>query len=226
MYEELRAYLYPLGFIASIAFSLRFLVQWISSEKKKTSAVSSLFWKISLFGNIVMTIHSFIQVQYPFTMIQAFNAVIAWRNLNLMKGPQKSLKFTFALLFIVLACITLLFIVEGLYLYGFVDWIRTPTLPWDSLSGSKIALPWHIIGFLGATIFAMRFWVQWWLTEKHLKSYLGKAFWWLSIVGALIALSYFIRLNDWVNILGYGMGIVPYIRNLILMHRNEALQTS
>lgn len=34
MNEALRELLYPLGFISSLAFTARFLIQWMESEKK------------------------------------------------------------------------------------------------------------------------------------------------------------------------------------------------
>lgn len=219
--EAWRAALYPIGFIASLAFSARFIMQWISSEKKKESLVTDSFWKFSLFGNLLMLVHTFIQVQYPFCIIQACNAVISWRNLNLMQPAEKrrSLKFTLSMLALSLGLITLLFIFEGLFLYGAVDWVRTPTMPWESHPGNPVALTWHLMGFFGAALFAMRFWIQWWSSERKGKSVLGKSFWWCSLVGASIALIYFIRLDDWVNILGYGLGLIPYARNLMLIQK-------
>ena len=41
--EALRILLYPTGFIASLAFGGRFLIQWILSEKKKTKLCSQSF---------------------------------------------------------------------------------------------------------------------------------------------------------------------------------------
>lgn len=218
MHEAWRTFLYPLGFIASFCFSLRFLIQWIISERKKESFVPPIFWQLSLCANIAMCIHTFIQVQYPFCLIQAINAVISWRNLNLMKEKksQKTLKFTLFLLLLSTGLISFLFMIEGFMLYGEVDWVRTPTLPWQLNPSQPLSLEWHILGFVGGVIFAMRFWIQWIEIEKMGKSFLSRSFWGWSLLGALLALVYFIKLTDWVNILGYGLGIIPYLRNLFL----------
>ncbi len=226
MHELWRSFLYPLGFVASLLFSIRFLVQWIISEKNKASTVPLLFWQISLAANLCMCLHTFIQVQYPFCIIQGCNAVISWRNLNLMKpkDEQKSFKFTLYILFVTFTLITLFFVAEGLYLYGEIDWVRTPLLPWQSKVNQPLSLNWHILGFVGGTIFAMRFWMQWIEIERLGKSVLSFSFWLWSLIGALLALIYFIKLNDWVNILGYGIGIIPYIRNLVLIKNSGELQ--
>ncbi len=39
-----------LGFSAQLLFSLRFLVQWIVSEKKGQSVIPTSFWYLSFFG--------------------------------------------------------------------------------------------------------------------------------------------------------------------------------
>src|SRR5271168_975047 len=86
--EEWRFLLYyPLGLLPSLFFTLRFLIQWIQSERMKMSYVDALFWRLSIAGNLLLLSHYFLQGQYPFALIQTGNAVISWRNLNLMKRP-------------------------------------------------------------------------------------------------------------------------------------------
>jgi lipid-A-disaccharide synthase-like uncharacterized protein len=221
MHESWRASLYPLGFVATLLFSLRFVFQWIASEKKHKSHVPKIFWQISLAANLCMCIHTFIQVQYPFCVIQAINAVIAWRNLNFSQhqSKRKSFFYTLSVLLIFVAFISFCFAIEGLWLYGKIDWVRTPYTPWQSTPSVPLDFNWHLFGFLGGSIFAMRFWIQWIEVEIKGSSYLSYSFWVWSLIGAILALIYFIKLHDWVNILGYGIGIIPYIRNLVLINK-------
>lgn len=205
----MREFLYPIGFIASMAFTIRFILQMIASEKRKESTVTPSFWRFSLFGNILMVIHSFIQVQYPFCMIQTCNAVLSWRNLNLMQEKRRSLGFTCLLLCLFPALVSLLFILQGF------EWMRSP------FSTHSLSITWHTIGFLGGFLFAIRFWIQWWFSEQNKKSTLGKSFWWTSVIGSIISVAYFIQLGDLVNILGYGLGLIPYTRNLMLLRRRS-----
>ncbi len=78
---------------------------------------------------------------------------------------------------------------------------------------------WQVVGFLGQGVFTARFLVQWIASEKKGASVVPMAFWWLSIVGGLSLLAYAIYRNDPVFIVGQGMGMVVYVRNLMLASR-------
>ena len=76
---------------------------------------------------------------------------------------------------------------------------------------------WMAIGFLGQAIFTARFLVQWVVSEQKRDSVVPVAFWWLSLFGGMTLLSYAISRRDPVIIVGQGMGLVVYIRNLMLV---------
>lgn len=80
---------------------------------------------------------------------------------------------------------------------------------------------WIIIGFLGQSLFFSRFLVQWICSEVKKKSYIPVSFWYLSIVGSLILLAYSFHRNDPVFILGQSMGIIVYVRNLVLLRQEK-----
>jgi lipid-A-disaccharide synthase len=50
---------------------------------------------------------------------------------------------------------------------------------------------------------------------------LGAQFWWLSLVGDLMTLAYFTQIYDPVNIVGPALGLIPYIRNLMLLRQSS-----
>jgi lipid-A-disaccharide synthase-like uncharacterized protein len=77
---------------------------------------------------------------------------------------------------------------------------------------------WKVIGFAGLATFQARWIVQWLHSEKHKESRVPVAFWWLSLVGALLELAYFLRQQDSVGIAGYVVSAVPYTRNLMLIY--------
>lgn len=223
---DLRTSLYYLGFLSSLAFGGRFLIQWLVSEYHRKSVVDKFFWQLSLFGASVMVLHSIIQLQYSPCLIQAINGVIAWRNLNLMQPQQKhySLSTVLTLFVLIVPLTTLPFILQGYYLFdGEIIWARAPISIFNSVNREQ-PLYWNIIGFIGIALFASRFWVQWWSAEKHQKSFLGRPFWWLSLIGALISVAYFYRLRDVINAIGPAIGIIPYIRNLMLLRRSAKLE--
>jgi lipid-A-disaccharide synthase-like uncharacterized protein len=73
---------------------------------------------------------------------------------------------------------------------------------------------WLVIGFCGQALFSARFLLQWIESERRRRSFIPKAFWYLSIAGGLTLLSYAIYRRDPVFILGQLMGVLVYGRNL------------
>lgn len=220
--DNWREILYPLGFLSSLAFGSRVLLQWIQSEIKKESVVSKGFWQLSLSGNLLLMVHALIQLQFHVCVVQACNAVISWRNINLMNSRQAKLKTVIWLLLGAIALTTATFILQGyLFFDGAISWFRIPLTPWTQNAHLEVAPFWHVIGFVGIVLFASRFWVQWWDAERHKKSRLGSAFWWISLVGDLFCLFYFAQIQDPVNLVGPALGLIPYIRNLVLIHHSE-----
>lgn len=82
---------------------------------------------------------------------------------------------------------------------------------------------WKVIGWLGNAVFFSRFFVQWYATEKLKRVVVPTAFWWLSLAGSLLLLSYAVFYQrDSVFIFAYAFTWIPYIRNLIIHHRHRA----
>ncbi len=219
--DLLRDTLYPLGFIANILFASRFTIQWFVSEYKKESVVGANFWVISLMGNIMMAFHTFIQLQLNICLIQTFNAVISWRNLDLRKPEEEQFSLKSVLIFI--ACSLLfvfgLFVLQG-WLTGNYVFFRSPSY-FTKGTSTPLSAVWHIFGTIGFALFASRFWVQWWQSEMAHASVVKSSFWWLSIAGAIMACIYFFMLNDLVNFIGPALGLLPYIRNLVLLKKKQ-----
>jgi len=80
---------------------------------------------------------------------------------------------------------------------------------------------WLIIGFVGQAMFFMRFLIQWIATEKARKSIIPTAFWYFSIAGSLILLTYAIHRRDPVFIVGQSTGSFIYLRNLYFIKNNR-----
>lgn len=216
--DEWREWLYPLGFISSVIFSARFILQWIQSEKAQKSVVNPSFWKISLLGNLLLTLHALIQIQFHVSLVQASNAVISWRNLNLMKrqpAPQ-SLLFTLFLMGGTMLTIVLFYVLQSYFIpSNSAAWFRSP------FSQEAVDPLWHVLGASGLILFNSRFWIQWVDAEKAQESRLGPMFWWTSLLGGFLTLIYFAKLGDPVNMLGPGFGIIPYARNLMLIYKKK-----
>jgi lipid-A-disaccharide synthase-like uncharacterized protein len=80
---------------------------------------------------------------------------------------------------------------------------------------------WTAIGLLGQALFFSRFAVQWIASERRQQSHMPVAFWWLSLIGSLITLSYAIHRRDPVFVLGQAFGWLVYTRNLALIYRSR-----
>jgi len=81
---------------------------------------------------------------------------------------------------------------------------------------------WKVVGWMGNFIFAARFTVQWYATEKKKQVSVPASFWWISLVGTLIMLCYAaFHLRDSVMIFAYAFNWIPYMRNLVLHYRHE-----
>jgi lipid-A-disaccharide synthase-like uncharacterized protein len=77
------------------------------------------------------------------------------------------------------------------------------------------------VGFAGQAMFFMRFFVQWLYSEKHKRSLIPTAFWYFSLGGSSLLLAYAIIKKDPVFIVGQSTGFIIYIRNLILIRREQ-----
>jgi len=80
---------------------------------------------------------------------------------------------------------------------------------------------WLGVGFLGQALFSSRFLIQWLASEKQKKSVVPTAFWFFSIGGSLLLLSYAIYRSDPVFILGQSAGLFIYFRNLQLIYKDK-----
>jgi lipid-A-disaccharide synthase-like uncharacterized protein len=81
---------------------------------------------------------------------------------------------------------------------------------------------WFALGMAGQAVFFSRFLVQWIASERAGKSTIPRAFWWLSLTGAMLLLAYAIHRKDLVFVLGQAFGWLVYTRNLVLLRRGDA----
>ena len=80
---------------------------------------------------------------------------------------------------------------------------------------------WVVVGFLGQALFSMRFLIQWIMSERARQSVMPIAFWYFSLAGGVVLLTYAIYRRDPVFMLGQSMGLIVYARNLWLIHADK-----
>ena len=97
--------------------------------------------------------------------------------------------------------------------FSLVSLFKVPDEPWKWF--------WLAFGLMGNAIFGSRFLLQWLHSEKHGESRVPTFFWWQSIAGTVVLLIYFLHRGEIVGILGYLFNLIPYTRNLVLVHRKR-----
>ena len=83
---------------------------------------------------------------------------------------------------------------------------------------------WIIVGFAAQAMFSLRFIVQWIASEKKRESYLPNLFWYFSIAGGAMLLTYAIHRKDPVFIIGQASGLFVYVRNLYFVFLKKRQQ--
>jgi lipid-A-disaccharide synthase-like uncharacterized protein len=102
--------------------------------------------------------------------------------------------------------------------------METMALWWAQVA-AKLSNPWALFGFAAQSMFFMRFLVQWVASERVKRSIVPETFWYFSFAGGAMLFAYAISQADPVIMLGQGLGLFVYARNiyLIWLHkRNEA----
>lgn len=92
--------------------------------------------------------------------------------------------------------------------------------PWDRLMRA-VRDPWVFFGLAAQATFMMRFVLQIVASERKKKSYVPVGFWYLSIIGGSMLFVYALQLRDPVFVLGQGLGIFIYSRNLMLIYKRR-----
>jgi len=82
------SYLMVLGFVGNALFSMRFLVQWLVSEREGKSVIPVSFWYWSIAGSVLMCIY-FIFRRDPVGILAYLpNSLIYIRNLMLIRKHE------------------------------------------------------------------------------------------------------------------------------------------
>ena len=103
LFNNLASYLYDvfvikfdgwvvLGFMAQALFTMRFVVQWIASERARRSVIPVAFWFFSIGGGVLLLIYALYRRDSVFIAGQALGLMVYVRNLYfiIVNGRQAS----------------------------------------------------------------------------------------------------------------------------------------
>ncbi|HEX2767752.1 MAG TPA: lipid-A-disaccharide synthase N-terminal domain-containing protein [Geobacteraceae bacterium] len=78
------------GFAGQALFTMRFIVQWISSERQRRSVVPTAFWYFSLAGGVTILAYALHRKDPVFIVGQSAGVFIYLRNLHMILRQQKA----------------------------------------------------------------------------------------------------------------------------------------
>jgi lipid-A-disaccharide synthase-like uncharacterized protein len=82
------------GYIAQGMFAMRFVVQWIASERAGHSVVPVTFWIFSIGGGLMLLGYAVYRKDPVFIIGQAFGVFVYLRNLQFIRRDKRSGKGT------------------------------------------------------------------------------------------------------------------------------------
>ncbi len=78
-----------IGFLGQSLFSARFIVQWLVSEKRRSSVTPIAFWYFSLAGGAILLAYAIHRHDKVFIAGQAAGLLVYVRNLMLILRPDR-----------------------------------------------------------------------------------------------------------------------------------------
>jgi len=77
------------GLAGQVAFTGRFVVQWIASEREGRSVVPLLFWTLSIAGSLLLLAYAVYRKDPVFVLGQSAGLLVYLRNLHLIRRERR-----------------------------------------------------------------------------------------------------------------------------------------
>jgi lipid-A-disaccharide synthase-like uncharacterized protein len=78
-----------IGFAAQALFTMRFVVQWVASERAGRSVVPMAFWLFSIGGGLLLLVYALYRRDPVFIAGQAFGVFVYLRNLYFVMRERR-----------------------------------------------------------------------------------------------------------------------------------------
>jgi lipid-A-disaccharide synthase-like uncharacterized protein len=80
-----------IGFTGQALFSMRFLIQWLSSERQRKSVIPVAFWYFSIVGGVTLLAYAIYRKDPVFIIGQLTGVFIYSRNLYFISQERRAL---------------------------------------------------------------------------------------------------------------------------------------
>ena len=206
-------YLYSLGFIAQFFFSLRVIIQWFYSEREAKVITPTIYWILSLIGSLLFFMYGYFRDDFAIMLGQFIGYYIYIRNLQLQK-KWTDFNITIRQILILLPIIIC---IERAWNSNFFNL--------DSLFYNPDIPQWLLyLGIISQITFTFRYIYQWMSSEVSKVSHLPLGFWIISVLGAVLIITYSIFRLDPVLFFSHIAGIFMYSRNIYFIYINKKNQ--
>lgn len=199
------------AFFGNALFFSRFLIQWRASEIAGKPVAPQIFWWLSLGASIIFTVFMWHEGEQALMFTFLATTLIYVRNLFLTGKESKTL-----------GPIPALIVAAGIVWLIFRGQQDAPLKP----ETEALSQAWKTVAFVGAVIWASRFVLQWWLSERRGVSHFPVSFWIVSMLGNALLLPYAIKIGNWPVILGMSFSPIVQVRNLVLAVRDRSSQNT
>ncbi|NOS55013.1 MAG: lauroyl acyltransferase [Cyclobacteriaceae bacterium] len=196
--------IYALGFFAQGLFGARSIVQWYLSEREGRVVSPTLFWIFSLSGSSLFLLYGLIRQDVVILIGQSISFYIYVRNLQL-KRAWSTIPLFFQL--------PLLAIPPSILMFWFQQ---------KNVSALEVdtAISLTVVGIAGQLLLNCRYLYQWYFSEKANESVLPLGFWIISLAASIMVVAYSIAREEPVLLVAQSLGIVVYLRNIIIYSRS------
>ena len=204
-----------LGFIAQFFFSARVIIQWFYTEREAKVITPTIYWILSLSASLLFFMYGYFRDDFAIMFGQFIGYYIYIRNLQIQK---KWINFNLIIRQILLL-LPIIICIERAWNSNFFNLeflFYNPDIP-----------QWLLyLGIISQITFTFRYVYQWMSSEILKKSHLPLGFWIISILGAVLIITYSIFRLDPVLFISHVAGIFMYSRNIYFIYINRNIKTS
>jgi lipid-A-disaccharide synthase-like uncharacterized protein len=190
--------------LAQSLFGARSIVQWYLSEREGKVVSPTLFWVFSLSGSSLFLLYGLIRQDIVILIGQSISFYIYIRNLQL-KRVWSMIPLFFQLLLVAIPPSILLLWFQQESTFAFK---------------ADLSFTFMFVGIAGQLLLNCRYLYQWYFSEKANESVLPLGFWIISLAASVMVVVYSIARQEPVLLVAQSLGIVVYLRNIIIYSRS------